>query len=381
MSKPPPRTMPSENDPWVAEFLFDLFHSALFSVRVESVCNPFPPFFKSNENGDGSSSSSSSRSASPISMKREKRVTEARDALKSIVMNTSMTKPILEFIASLPLSTQLLANWITTPSEKFKLSLDSMPNHAHHEPYILKFKTTGKNSSTTDVPLDQVSAIYEVQWNDQIPSTFADLANKYGTVHAFHGSNLEHFWSIYNSGLQGHLNKRDLFGPGIYFSTEADVALSFASSGIIRPESMLSKRFSKYLVIALCEIMNHPGKENRKKVEGMSVAFQDAVPSTYLVVKNNDFIRVRYLLVYGTSTPSSTSRNALPAREDLRSPAQPPNWVLKLRKYWGVIAIVLYFAAMVLIGNSERFSHTDFKLSKPARGPKKRGGSRSKPRQ
>lgn len=75
------------------------------------------------------------------------------------------------------------------------------------------------------------------------------------TNFAYHGSKVDSFHSILNYGLQQHMGKRDLFGHGIYLSSELDVSIAFSPIGLAWKRSDLGKDMS---CVALCEYVEHP---------------------------------------------------------------------------------------------------------------------------
>lgn len=104
---------------------------------------------------------------------------------------------------------------------------------------------------------------------------------------AFHGSKLECFFSILNFGLAQHLCKRDLYGDGAYLSTSMDVSLNFSSNGSAWPKSHLFG--NHFACVALCEYVSNPLyiRNNPKEV-----------PKSYVVLTNNEIVRVRYVLIF-----------------------------------------------------------------------------------
>ena len=83
---------------------------------------------------------------------------------------------------------------------------------------------------------------------DPAPS-FSKLVKKYGTITAYHGTNIESTWSILNYGLQNLSNNKNLsqngaiLGDGVYLSSSRQVAESFAIRAAERPPRSLAYAF------------------------------------------------------------------------------------------------------------------------------------------
>jgi len=112
---------------------------------------------------------------------------------------------------------------------------------------------------------------------------------------AFHGSRLDNFYSILNSGLQQHRTKSSLFGEGVYLSEELSVSLPYSSQGVAWKGSSLGSILS---CVALCQVAR--GREGVVRAQGQVPEGSQGgkVPDKYLVVRNNELCNIRYLLVY-----------------------------------------------------------------------------------
>ena len=116
---------------------------------------------------------------------------------------------------------------------------------------------------------------------------------------AFHGTKLESVFSIMNCGLLAHMNKLGVFGKGTYLTTERHVALNFTNSAPIWEKSALG---SQLRCIAVCEYLaDHPDvQDTEHKCNRKSL-----VPEKYILVKNNQAVRLKSLIFYSTR-PSKT---------------------------------------------------------------------------
>jgi len=129
------------------------------------------------------------------------------------------------------------------------------------------------------------------------------------TFWAFHGSRLDNFHSILHYGLQQHRTKVSLFGEGIYLSEDLGVCLAYSSRGVGWSRSMLGNSVS---CLALAQVVDHPSvKLHTEDAERGAVEGSEGgrVPDKYIVVRNNELLHIRYLLVYkhSSATPSLAS--------------------------------------------------------------------------
>ena len=140
----------------------------------------------------------------------------------------------------------------------------------------------------------------------KISPQFEDLASVNGFSIGFHGTQTENVFSILQNGLTGHLNKRALFGPGTYLSSDLDVALSFAKQGKSWPSSSICQSMTCVLV---CKVINSDQvKKGKEKLSGIS--FKTAsLPHNYYVVQNNDHIVVTHVFLYSSRKMNLSTRN------------------------------------------------------------------------
>lgn len=142
--------------------------------------------------------------------------------------------------------------------------------------------------------------IFEVVHRDDANSErrFRENRTDFQTHHAYHGSKLFSFYSILNYGLQQHLNKTSVFGEGIYLSEELHVSQMFAPTGSGWSRSTLGSHLS---CTAICEYVDNPAYVKWQEDNQSS-----SIPEKYVLVKNNEMVQLRYLLVYGNSRNVAT---------------------------------------------------------------------------
>ncbi|XP_024359246.1 uncharacterized protein [Physcomitrium patens] len=145
-------------------------------------------------------------------------------------------------------------------------------------------------------------------------STFESVKAEFGSFHAFHGTSAENLHSILRCGLLNMSNSQlqrngCIFGEGVYLSTDPGVAHSFCKAGTGWTHSFCGSRVRYVLV---CEVAGkYTFRSDSTALKTGSFAVQDypstcreesstsnSVPNTYVVVKNSDLVKIRYIFVY-----------------------------------------------------------------------------------
>eukprot|EP00051_Salpingoeca_urceolata_P011904 m.148043 g.148043 ORF g.148043 m.148043 type:complete len:167 (+) comp17304_c0_seq1:217-717(+) len=116
---------------------------------------------------------------------------------------------------------------------------------------------------------------------------------------AYHGSALENFYSIVRLGFCAHLNKTSLYGKGTYLSTDLRVCMDFTKPGRSWANSALGSRLT---CVAVCDVVKHPDVKLPGRIaddpESTGLGNHVKVPDKYVVVPNNDHLRVKYVFVF-----------------------------------------------------------------------------------
>lgn len=169
------------------------------------------------------------------------------------------------------------------------------------------------------VPCIDVAAMSQIQesnedsWRTRA-STFESVKAEFGSFHAFHGTSAENLHSILRCGLLNMSNSQlqrngCIFGEGVYLSTDPGVAHSFCKAGTGWTHSFCGSRVRYVLV---CEVAGkYTFRSDSTALKTGSFAVQDypstcreesstsnSVPNTYVVVKNSDLVKIRYIFVY-----------------------------------------------------------------------------------
>lgn len=88
-----------------------------------------------------------------------------------------------------------------------------------------------------------------------------------------------------------------MFGEGVYLSTDPGVAYSFCKAGTGWTHSFCGSRV-RYLLV--CEVAGrHALRTESTTMPGsLDASSSSIVPNTYVLVKNSDLVKIRYVLVY-----------------------------------------------------------------------------------
>jgi poly[ADP-ribose] polymerase 16 len=97
--------------------------------------------------------------------------------------------------------------------------------------------------------------------------------------------------------------KIGLYGNGTYLSNEPNVSLHFSPSSKTWNHSLIGQRMSCLLV---CEIINDPNHVQtglREKISSSNsnqktIESNKTIPEKYFLVLNNEYVRVRYVILY-----------------------------------------------------------------------------------
>jgi poly [ADP-ribose] polymerase 16 len=121
---------------------------------------------------------------------------------------------------------------------------------------------------------------------------------------------MDNIYSILHMGLLGHFSKNALFGEGTYLSQEPSISLHYSPSNKTWSRSLIGNRMSCLLV---CETINDPNhiKTGVKTAAGNQKQSSSNVPEKYFIVKNNDYVRVKYVLVYAEKSQLNRQSNRL----------------------------------------------------------------------
>ncbi|XP_049541628.1 protein mono-ADP-ribosyltransferase PARP16-like [Anopheles darlingi] len=263
-------------DPAAADLRFSLFVSAARSFRYDSCLQPFPPDFI---------------------VKGEKNIDQLCRVIETIPPISELANDLTGGLGADDERAVSLLHWIFCGQPLYP-ALRTVPRSSHDE-VLAKCPCHAK--------YQQPSHIFEVVHRDDQSAErlFRENASHFRTRHAYHGSRLFNFHSILQYGLQQHLNKVSMFGQGIYLSAELHVSQMFASTGSAWNRSTLGTHLS---CIALCEYVDNPNyvvsQEGTPSPEGSN---DSSFPERYVLVKNNEMVQVRYLLLYGTTKEAKAS--------------------------------------------------------------------------
>lgn len=174
------------------------------------------------------------------------------------------------------------------------------------DPLILKPLQSDAFSEYSGNNKHVAKAEYIVQIVTPPNQRFHALSIEHGTTTAFHGTHTENVYSILHTGLVGNLNKRALFGEGTYLSSDLGVALSFSKQGIDWAPSRLG---TSLMCVLVCDVINSDQvKKGKSEQAGLDFA-GNKIPHNYFIVRNDEHVRVKEILVYVTK--HSKSKNGV----------------------------------------------------------------------
>ncbi|CAF0812418.1 unnamed protein product [Brachionus calyciflorus] len=268
------------------DFEINLLVCSAQSYKHESVLKPFPSTFLSDSTN-----------------------TKNYDQLLNALLSLP---PVLEWenkIKKFNDDQIAVVNWIL----KHKNFFISQCNSLNKE----KLKEAAKYSNDFSSP----SHIFEVKYSEEKNRKFDLLKqntidelklNGSCTSICFHGTRMDNLYPILHMGLLSHLNKNSLFGEGTYLSQEPSMSLHYSPSCKTWSNSLIGHRMSCLLV---CETINHPqhvkiGVNENAKVEEKSGKAKN-IPEKYLIVKNNEYVRVRYVLLYAEKSKTIKRNNRI----------------------------------------------------------------------
>lgn len=148
--------------------------------------------------------------------------------------------------------------------------------------------------------------VFEVKYNadktkrfellkEQLRQKTPPESNSPLTSICYHGTRLDNVYSILHMGLLSHFSKNALFGEGTYLSQEPSLSLHYSPANKTWDESVIGQRMSTLLV---AETINDPTHVKTGINEDEKVKNNSSVPDKYFIVSNNDYVRVKYVLVY-----------------------------------------------------------------------------------
>lgn len=189
---------------------------------------------------------------------------------------------------------------------------------------------------------------FAIEWSDRDAGAarFDALKAQYGHFVGLHGSPFENFYSILHNGLNNHVGRNDnLFGEGIYLSSQLQVACNFARAA---PAYRFSRFGQHPMAVLGAEIVNHPDVQTSQRAAGAA----SGLPETYYVIRNNEHVRASFVLIFASADrldqPSRTNSSRTAASHRARR-VQPNNnnyfhwWQERL----GVLLFVAYVCVLV----------------------------------
>jgi len=297
-----------DQDLLACDVQLSLFVAAASSYRQDTTLRPFPPFFLTS-NG-------------------ERDVEGLQAALTSLPSLEDVRRGLNQ--NSLLLSVRLLKLllWVFGGG----LRLRCLSKTEAEEVLSLPGRDSSTSKSTSSHPQPQV--VLEVLGPGL--SNWEERVARESNLWAFHGSRLDNFHSILNFGLQQHRNKVSLFGEGIYLARDLGVCLAYSHRGQTWQKSALGNSIS---ALAVAQVLDHPTQVNlhsadaRGEVEGSEGG---RLPDMYVVVRNNELLKIRYIMIYRHETSALRAGRGIIAA-----------WIGRNRL---ILLLLAYAAMLALIG-------------------------------
>jgi poly[ADP-ribose] polymerase 16 len=293
-------------DRLAAELKWFWFRAALFSYKRNFLVRPFPPAFRKKLSESESSSSISSFDND-----------DNKDFEKLTSVASSM--PPLSILGkdgddgsmkSLSLDQMRLLAWVFDTDKYFRLATSEKQNFENIK------KLTGQQH-ITKVP--EPDYVFQVDYDQESEAKFLKRRGDRKTIFAYHGSRLINFYSIMRNGLRSNLNQVSAFGEGTYLSPELSVSLNWSPMSTVMAPSSVSDagllEGARMSCVAGCEVIDDPtgggvsrcecafdansttmDNSNANSNSGRRGA--NGVPDRYILVKNDDLLRIRYILAY-----------------------------------------------------------------------------------
>jgi len=261
------------------DLLFSLFMAALNSSKKDKLIRPYPNAYRFKNN-----------------QKNFEALHEDCNCVHGLVdkKQTSLLNSNL----------QALINSITNP-KKYKLKFHNNARNTFKEIFDTMPSSNYKMSlavTKSVVP----NFVVELVYNQEENLNFQSIKGKNKVISAFHGSSVENFYSILVHGLTNSLNKTSLFGEGTYLTTCIRTSLNYS------PFHSKNWQYSVFgpniSIVACCEVIDDPDhvvcsnvtSKSSHLVRKTKIVGSEGgkVPDSYIVVRNDQMVRVKYLFVY-----------------------------------------------------------------------------------
>jgi hypothetical protein len=207
----------------------------------------------------------------------------------------------------LPLINLKLLDWIIN-AERDGFTLRSLP--------VIDYMSqmSGRTSSRRQQAHTTPTYVFELVYQNERESIrqFEEAKSIHGSLMGHHGSSLENFHSIVRFGLDESFGRSSsIFGEGIYFSQDREVAHSFLKQGAHQVSG--TQLGSQFGMMTATEVINHPTdvRHASSPPHPSGISLDDSskpLPPGYLISTSSKLTLTRFLLVFPDSPTPSTSR-------------------------------------------------------------------------
>lgn len=262
---------PNKSDLLALDLEINLLICALDSYKHETVLKPFPTTFLSDSNNN---------------------------------KDFSKLKRVVQSLPTLP-------EWRTKIKNFNEDQLSLIYWFFVHKDYTLEFTNEVSQEKLKELSkyteaFTKPTHVFEVKYNEEKNLKFEQLKNQLAekmtgssstTSTNFHGTRMDNIYSILHMGLLAHFSKNALFGEGTYLSQEPSLSLHYSPANKTWSKSVIGQRMSCLLVTETINDPNHV-KTGINENPDPNLKSKSNVPDKYYVVQNNEYVRVKYLLVY-----------------------------------------------------------------------------------
>ncbi|CAG0895513.1 unnamed protein product [Darwinula stevensoni] len=275
-----------ESDPWAVDFLLSVFIAAALSYRNVVVLHPIPLSFLEEE----------ATSRGPV-----------RKADFSRLVGLVNRIPTVPELMSL-LRRSLTDTRLTPEEEEILTVLEEVFEFFHFTTSTCTKSAFPKIKELTAQTIEttEPNYVFEMIWEEEEEVRWQQLKGDRNTHFAYHGTRVDNIYSILLNGLQQHRSRNGAYGEGTYLSSELSVSLLYSPHGMSWDKSLLGSSIS---CVAVCEVIDHPGvhqmSKPRKDQRSSHTCEFPQLPEKYLLVCNNELLRLRYILVYSHQSPKN----------------------------------------------------------------------------
>ncbi|KAJ7554128.1 hypothetical protein O6H91_06G126700 [Diphasiastrum complanatum] len=245
------------SSPEGADLLVNIFVQALMSYRRSSVCKPFPNSLFSECCSNEKDFASAMEAVQHIPDIHKIALSKQPDQeLEDWTLDRSSYHATA--LQEMPFMSLKLLQWLLFSREHMELTSDPAKELSRlltmrFSPWTTRASKLGMGKALLP---EFVLRVKEAKKDDQLDN-FAEIRSRSGSFFAFHGTAAENLYSILRCGLLNMSRTQmqrngAIFGEGIYFSMDPNVAVGFSTAGRGWNFSCFGER-QKYVLLCDCK--------------------------------------------------------------------------------------------------------------------------------